>query len=352
MSAVEFLNVTKAYGAVVALDDISMALPAGEMTTIVGPSGSGKSTVLGLVAGIIHPTSGSILVGGRDITWISTAKRNVGLVFQSYALFPHLTVFENVAFPLRIRRLSETDIREQVAAALDLVGLGEYVLRRPSQLSGGQQQRVALARAIVFKPDILLLDEPLAALDRKLRESVRSEIRHLQKSLGITTILVTHDQDEALSMADQVITVAGGKVQQIDPPETMYRRPANRFVAEFLGTANVLSGELQSVGHDTYIVLPGGERAACGTQQGNSRQVCGILRPEQINLCTDCEGGKIEAVVDEVVFLGEAVRYALTSKGGHSFTARISHPREPLHVGAAVSLDWEPADVWILPAAQ
>jgi ABC-type Fe3+/spermidine/putrescine transport system ATPase subunit len=224
--------------------------------------------------------------------------------------------------------------------------------RRPGQLSGGQQQRVALARAIVFEPDILLLDEPLAALDRKLRESVRSEIRQLQKSLGITTILVTHDQDEALSMADQVITVAGGKVQQIDAPETMYRRPANRFVAEFLGSANVLSGELQSAGGNLNIVLPGGERAPCIAQPGSRRHVCGILRPEQIRLHADIREGKIEAVVEEVVFLGEAVRYALTSKAGNSFTARVSHPRDPVHVGSTVSLDWDPADVWILPEEQ
>jgi len=349
MSNVEFLNVTKAYDGVVALDDVSMMLPAGAMTTIVGPSGSGKSTLLGLIAGIIHPSSGSIFIGGRDITWTAIAKRNVGLVFQSYALFPHLTVFENVAFPLRVRKLAESRIREQVAGALDRVGLGEYMQRRPGQLSGGQQQRVALARAIVFKPDILLLDEPLAALDRKLRESVRSEIRQLQKSLGITTILVTHDQDEALSMADQVITVAGGRIQQIDAPETMYHRPANRFVAEFLGSANVLSGELQGAGDNAHIVLPGGERAACSVKPGARSRVCGILRPEQISLHANPRQGRIEAVVEEVVFLGEAVRYALTSKAGHSFTAKASHPRDPVKVGSIVSLDWDPTDVWILP---
>jgi putative spermidine/putrescine transport system ATP-binding protein len=348
MSTVEFADVTKAYGEVFAVKDVSIALRAGELTTIVGPSGSGKSTILGLIAGIIAPTAGRILVGGRDITWVSPAERNVGLVFQSYALFPHLTVFENVAFPLRVRRIRKVNISDQVMAALARVGLEDLIHRRPSELSGGQQQRVALARAIVFQPDILLLDEPLAALDRKLRESVRLEIRHLQKSLGITTILVTHDQEEALSMADQVITLDGGEVQQVDTPENIYRRPANRFVAEFLGIANMLEGEIKGAGDDTHILLTGGERITCRSHQYRGSRVCGMLRPEQISLESNPDKGKIQAVVDEVIFLGEAARYLLTSKGGHHFVVQLSGQRQAFNVGSIVSLDWEPVDIWIL----
>ncbi|MHA6645486.1 ABC transporter ATP-binding protein [Mesorhizobium sp. A623] len=351
MSSVEVKNVSKVYGKVRALDRISMTFSSGELTTVVGPSGSGKSTILGLIAGISSPTTGSIFVGGRDMTWVSPAERNVGLVFQSYALFPHLSVFENVAFPLRIRRLRDVEIKTQVADALNLVGLSELVNRRPGQLSGGQQQRVALARAIVFKPDILLLDEPLAALDRKLREDVRLEIRRLQKSLGITTILVTHDQEEALSMADQVITVAGGQVQQIDTPGNIYRYPANRFVAEFLGIANILNGDLQGVDGETCILLTGGERASCRAPTTNDGQVCGILRPEQIILRERPKEGKIQAVVDEVIFFGEAARYLLTSRGGHTFVAQVSNPGSSINIGSIVSLDWDPADVWIIPDA-
>jgi putative spermidine/putrescine transport system ATP-binding protein len=199
MTTVAFSHVTKRFGPVAAVDDVSLEVPSGEFATILGPSGSGKTTLLSLLAGILHPTSGSIVIGERDVTELRAAERNIGLVFQSYALFPHMTVFDNVAFPLRVRRRPTPEVRARVDEILALVRLDGYGGRKPHELSGGQQQRVALARAVVFKPDILLLDEPLAALDRKLREEVRVEIHRLQRRLGITTIMVTHDQEEALS---------------------------------------------------------------------------------------------------------------------------------------------------------
>ncbi len=245
MTTVEFAEVSKHYGDVHAVDGVSLRVETGEFATILGPSGSGKTTMLSLIAGIAAPTSGAILIGGRDVTNLKAADRNVGLVFQSYALFPHMSVADNVAFPLKVRRVAKSEIASRVKEALALVRLEEYGARKPSQLSGGQQQRVALARAIVFKPDILLLDEPLAALDRKLREDVRAEIHGLQRRLGITTLMVTHDQDEALSLSDRIVVLDQGRVQQIDTPFTAYHQPRNRFVAGFLGLANFIEGELK-----------------------------------------------------------------------------------------------------------
>ncbi len=345
MTAVEFIEVHKHYGPVRAVDGVSLTVAPGEFTTILGPSGSGKTTMLSLLAGIAHPDSGRISIGGRDVTWAPARARNVGLVFQSYALFPHMTVQENVAFPLRIRQLGRAEVERRVGQALELVRLGGFEKRKPSQLSGGQQQRVALARAIVFQPDILLLDEPLAALDRKLREEVRVELRRLQRELKITTILVTHDQDEALSLSDHVVVLHQGKVQQIDSPTEIYHRPRNRFVADFLGIANFLEGEAAAGG----IRLPGGQVAPAPTG-GASGPVVGVLRPERIRLAN----GKGPAMalsgrVSEAVFLGEAVRYSIQLDSGLTLTAQTSESATHYAEGTHVTLDWDPESVWVLP---
>src|SRR6266404_7643677 len=237
MSDIRLEGVTKRYGAFAAADNVDLAVSQGEFVTILGPSGSGKTTLLSLIAGLNRPTAGRIFIGGRDVTDATAQERNIGLVFQSYALFPHMTALENVLFPLGVRGIGGAEARERAIDALKLVQLQGLGDRRPSQLSGGQQQRVALARAVVFKPDILLLDEPLGALDRKLREEVRGEIHQLQRRLGITTIMVTHDQDEALSLSDRIVVLQGGRVQQIDTPINAYHRPNSRFVADFLGLA-------------------------------------------------------------------------------------------------------------------
>ena len=346
MKAVEFDRVSKHYGSVRAVDAVSLAVEPGAFTTILGPSGSGKTTMLSLIAGIVQPTAGRIAIGGRDVTFAAARERNVGLVFQSYALFPHMNVFDNVAFPLRVRGLSSAEVGERVTEALATVRLSELERRKPNELSGGQQQRVALARAIVFKPEILLLDEPLAALDRKLREEVRLEIRRLQRSLGITTILVTHDQDEALSLSDNVVVLHQGRVQQIATPSEMYHRPQNRFVADFLGIANFLEGAAV----DRKIRLAGGELAPCAGAVAGAGHIVGVLRPERVRLANgdgrhDCISGRIS----EAVFLGEAVRYSVTLDSGFTLIAQSSESRRSYAEGTKVTVDWDPGSVWVLP---
>src|SRR6185503_8958149 len=270
MSDIRLEGVSKRYGAVAAADELDLAVAQGEFVTILGPSGSGKTTLLSLIAGLNRPTAGRIFIGGRDVTEATPQERNIGLVFQSYALFPHMSVLENVLFPLGVRRITG-------AAA-----------RRPSQLSGGQQQRVALARAVVFKPDILLLDEPLGALDRKLREELQVELKQLQRTLGVTTLLVTHDQEEALSLSDRIMVLDHGRTQQIAAPAEAYLKPANRFVAEFLGIAN-------------FVAIDGGRT--------------GVVRPERVRLePAGVNGGKPARVI-EANYLGQMVRYHLALEG-------------------------------------
>ncbi|MFO1171265.1 MAG: ABC transporter ATP-binding protein [Hyphomicrobiaceae bacterium] len=349
MTTVEFADVSKHYGDVRAVDGVSLRVETGEFATILGPSGSGKTTMLSLIAGIAGPTSGAIKIGGRDVTNLKAADRNVGLVFQSYALFPHMTVADNVAFPLRVRRVAKPEIAARVKEALALVRLEDYGQRKPSQLSGGQQQRVALARAIVFKPDILLLDEPLAALDRKLREDVRAEIHSLQRRLGITTLMVTHDQDEALSLSDRIVVLDQGRVQQIDTPFTAYHQPRNRFVAGFLGLANFLEGELETQGSTAVIRLKSGDALACGPSRSTAGAVCGVLRPEDVGIVNGGGGGLVSGKVRESVFFGESVRYAVTLDSGFELIAHVPGSRSKLPEGAHVALEWEPDRVWLLP---
>ena len=315
MTDIRLEGISKHYGAFKAADNVDLAVAQGEFVTILGPSGSGKTTLLSLIAGLAQPTGGRILIGGRDVTGSSPQQRNVGLVFQSYALFPHMSVFDNVAFPLRVRKTAGDALKKKVMAALELVQLDGLAGRRPAQLSGGQQQRVALARAFVFEPDILLLDEPLGALDRKLREELQVELKQLQRRLGVTTILVTHDQEEALSLSDRVMVLNLGQVQQIAAPQEAYLRPANRFVADFLGIAN-------------FVPLPDGRE--------------GVIRPERIRLTR--EGGHPAQVV-EAVYLGQAVRYHLTA-GERSFVASAPFVGQPHAIGETVGLTWDAADVW------
>ncbi|HLT02244.1 MAG TPA: ABC transporter ATP-binding protein, partial [Geminicoccaceae bacterium] len=285
MSTIDLIDVAKRYGPVTAVEDVDLHVAEGELVTVLGPSGSGKTTLLTMIAGLASPSSGRIDIGGRDVTWLPAARRNVGLVFQSYALFPHMSVYDNVAFPLSVRGVGKAEIDRRVAEALRLVRLAGFERRRPAQLSGGQQQRVALARAFVFEPEILLLDEPLGALDRKLREQLQVELRQLQRSLGITTILVTHDQEEALSLSDRIVVLDEGRVQQIGTPEDAYLRPRNRFVADFLGTANLFEGVLVQGEHGWGIRLSDGEAIPCAEPAlPAGREVSAIVRPERVVL--------------------------------------------------------------------
>ena len=317
MSDIRLEGVTKRYGPVSAADDVDLAVAQGEFVTILGPSGSGKTTLLSLIAGLTMPTAGRIFIGGRDVTGATAQERNIGLVFQSYALFPHMTVLENVLFPLGVRKIGGAEAKAQALEALKLVRLDGLEGRRPSQLSGGQQQRVALARAIVFKPDILLLDEPLGALDRKLREELQVELKQLQRTLGVTTILVTHDQEEALSLSDRIMVLNHGKTQQVAAPTDAYLKPANRFVAEFLGIAN-------------FVPLPDGRQ--------------GLVRPERVKLSADGAGKSARVV--EAIYLGQMVRYHLAMEEGPSMVAALPFVGPAYSPGTQVSVSWNSADVW------
>ena len=244
MSDVELRGVTKTFGRVRAMDAVDLEVRKGEFLSLLGPSGSGKTTTLRVIAGLVEPTAGEVLIGGRVMTQVPVHRRNLAMVFQNYALFPHLSVFENVAFGLEMRRMSRTEVTRRVADALALVRLPGFEARYPQQLSGGQRQRVALARAIVVQPSVLLLDEPLGALDKKLRESMQVELKALQRTLGVTTIFVTHDQEEALTLSDRVAVMNDGRIEQLDTPVEVYERPRTRFVSDFIGVSNFLEGEV------------------------------------------------------------------------------------------------------------
>ena len=317
MSDIRLEGVTKRYGTFAAADQVDLSVTQGEFVTILGPSGSGKTTLLSLIAGLNRPTSGRIFIGGRDVTNATAQERNIGLVFQSYALFPHMTVLENVLFPLGVRRIGGAEADRLARDALKLVRLDGLEARRPAQLSGGQQQRVALARAVVFKPDILLLDEPLGALDRKLREELQVELKQLQRSLGVTTLLVTHDQEEALSLSDRIMVLDKGRTQQVAAPAEAYLKPANRFVAEFLGIAN-------------FVDLPDGRN--------------GVVRPERVRFTAEGQGRPARVV--EAIYLGQMVRYHLALDGDRSVVASVPFLGTAHAPGERVSVSWEAADVW------
>src|SRR2546421_3059511 len=248
MARLELINLSKLYGEHAAVAGVTLDVADGEFLVLLGPSGCGKTTTLRMIAGFVEPSGGSATIGGTDVTYLPPWRRNTGMVFQSYALFPHMTVAENVAFGLEMRKISKTDIAARAKEVLRMVRLDGYADRLPRQLSGGQQQRVALARALAVRPDVLLLDEPLSNLDAKLREEVRIEIRELQRKLGLTTIMVTHDQEEALTMADRLVVMSHGKVQQIGSQRDLYEHPANAFVAGFVGRTNFVRGRVEAPG--------------------------------------------------------------------------------------------------------
>jgi len=333
-------HVSFGYGATAVLDDVSLDVEKGEFFAFLGPSGSGKTTLLRLIAGFGTPSQGRILIGERDVTGLPAWSRNVGMVFQSYALWPHMTVARNVAFGLERRRLPRAEITRKVRAALDLVGLGALADRRPAQLSGGQQQRVALARTIVIEPEVLLLDEPLSNLDAKLRVDMRSELKSLQRKLGITAIYVTHDQEEANAIADRIAVLDQGRIQQIGPPTDLYDHPANRFVATFLGTANLIEGRIERGRFIADGFALDGMDAADGP-------ACVSIRPQDVTLGPTTAG--TTAVVAEREFLGGVVRYRL-GMNGQRIVADTPHRRngETYAVGAPVGLRVDPRQVTVL----
>jgi len=306
MARLELSGLTKTYGDFHAVAGIDLDIAQGELLVLLGPSGCGKTTTLRMIAGFVAPTAGEIRLGGQDITRQPSWKRNTGLVFQSYALFPHLTAAENVAFGLRMRKLSEDRIAAKLANVLRLVRLEGLAARLPRELSGGQQQRVALARALVIEPDVLLLDEPLSNLDAKLRAEVRVEIRDLQRKLGLTTVMVTHDQEEALTMADRLVVMSNGKVQQIGTQRELYEHPANTFVAGFVGRTNFLSGRVEAPGtfrSDSGLAI----RCGAGALEGRTL----ALRPERLSIAAApaVADNSFPGVIEFASYLGGILEY-------------------------------------------
>jgi putative spermidine/putrescine transport system ATP-binding protein len=304
VSALELERLSKRFGATLAVDDLSLAVREGELVVLLGPSGCGKTTTLRIIAGFVAPTAGRIRLGGRDVTALPPWKRNAGMVFQSYALFPHLTVAQNVAFGLETRGIPKHETETRVGEALRLVRLAGLEARLPRELSGGQQQRVALARALVIRPEVLLLDEPLSNLDAKLRESVRVEIRELQRKLGITTVMVTHDQEEALTMADRLVVMSEGAVRQTGTQRELYERPADRFVAGFVGRSNLLPGKVIAPGR---FQTDGGIAIACADGALGPGVVA--LRPERLALGAAAGGldNRLAGTVELVSYLGAVI---------------------------------------------
>ncbi|ONG51103.1 ABC transporter ATP-binding protein [Pseudoroseomonas deserti] len=341
--SVEVEAVSFGYGATRVLEDVSLSVRQGEFFAFLGPSGSGKTTLLRLIAGFGTPDQGRIVIGGRDMTRTPPWSRNVGLVFQNYALWPHMTVGQNVAFGLERRGVGRAERDRKVRAALDLVGLVHLIDRRPAQLSGGQQQRVAIARTLAIEPEVLLLDEPLSNLDAALRAGVRQELVALQRRLGLTTILVTHDQEEANAAADRMAVLDGGKVLQVGPPAELYDRPVNRFVAGFLGTANLIEGEVSGgIFRAGRAVLPLAEPAADGPATL-------ALRPQSLRLARVAEPGALPARVLRAEFLGGHLRYTL-DLDGLTLIAEESHQRgrAPLAPGEAIQLVVDPRQVSVI----
>jgi putative spermidine/putrescine transport system ATP-binding protein len=344
-------DVTKTYGRTAALDNVSLEIASGEFITLLGPSGSGKTTLLMVLAGFIRPDNGEIRFGEREVTLVPPHKRDIGMVFQNYALFPHMTVAGNLAYPLKLRGVARAETDERVARALDMVQLVGFGQRQVDQLSGGQRQRVALARAIIFEPRILLMDEPLSALDKKLREQMQIEVRHLHQRLGMTTVYVTHDQREALTMSDRIAVINHGRFRQIDKPQDLYERPNDRFIAEFIGESHFLPVEVR--GGTAYL----GDRAI-GLAEPPRYQAAAqflVLRPEKLKVVDARDGAGLNIFsgqVKEFVYQGESSLLYVSLANGQPIAIRQpagSAQRAP-RPGAPITLGLAPADTIIVPS--
>ncbi len=356
-------RVTRRFGDAVACAEVSFALEAGAFLTILGPSGSGKTTVLRMIAGFLAPSEGGIWVHGRPVAALPPHRRRIGMVFQRLALFPHMTAAENVAYPLRMRGFPRAEIPALVDRYLGIVQLQGLGARRPHELSGGQQQRVAIARALVFEPDLLLLDEPLAALDRKLREDMQLEFRRIQRELGVTTINVTHDQREALVMSDRIVVMEGGRVRQDATPREVYAAPGSRFVAGFLGVTNFLRGELVEAAGEVVVVRIAGRefrgvRAGEGSPPAAGDRVEAALRAERVRVLGPGEpgpGAVLDARVADVIFEGDRLVYVLAAEGLGGAVLRVFDQRpwagRPRVPGEPVRVGWSERDLLVYPAA-
>ncbi len=354
---VRFDNVQKSYdGETLVVKSLNLDVAQGEFLTMLGPSGSGKTTCLMMLAGFETATHGEIILDGEPINNVPPYKRNIGMVFQNYALFPHMTVSENLAFPLDVRKLPKAEIDSRVQRALDMVQLGEFGQRRPGQLSGGQQQRVAVARALVFEPKLILMDEPLGALDKQLREQMQYEIKHIHENLGVTMVYVTHDQSEALTMSNRIAVFNDGVIQQLASPEDLYERPENAFVAQFIGENNKFAGKIKGFNGTTCRVeVEGGEieALAVNVQQGDTDTLLS-LRPERvtINPANGALPNIFDAKVEEQIYLGDHMRTRVNVCGHDDFIVKVPNAAQHEHLrpGDEIKIGWHVEDCRALDA--
>ncbi len=347
-----FEEVQKSYdGETLVVKNLNLSIGKGEFLTMLGPSGSGKTTCLMMVAGFEAATHGEIYLDGRPINSVPPHKRGIGMVFQNYALFPHMTIAENLAFPLEVRGINKADAEKKVQRALDMVEMGKgYHGRRPTQLSGGQQQRVALARALVFEPELVLMDEPLGALDKQLREHMQFEIKHIHESLGVTVIYVTHDQSEALTMSDRIAVFNDGVIQQLADPETLYEKPENSFVAQFIGENNTLHGRIKSINDGiARVELSNGEMVdALAINAGPGERTQLSIRPERVEIDPDeaVTDHTVTAQVEEVIYLGDHIRTRMTVAGNSDFVVKTRNRlgARRFNAGEKVRVGWATED--------
>lgn len=357
---VRFSGIQKTYdGENLIVKDLNLNIAKGEFITLLGPSGSGKTTCLMMLAGFETPTAGDIYLGNQRLNTLPPHKRNIGMVFQNYALFPHLTVEENLHFPLTARKIPKPEAKQRVAKILDTIQLNAFAKRYPNQLSGGQQQRVALARALVFEPQLVLMDEPLGALDKQLREQMQMEIKHLHQQLGITIVFVTHDQGEALTMSDKIAVFNDGVIQQLDTPQNLYEQPANAFIAQFIGENNTLAGRIKSI-ENNFCQVEFGQGYSTSAQLVNVHQqgapTCLSIRPERVylnGLAQDLPN-KVEGKIKEFIYLGDHVRVRCQVADNNNFMARvpITQLSSSLKVGEQITLGWHSEDVRALDFQQ
>jgi putative spermidine/putrescine transport system ATP-binding protein len=354
--AVEFRELRKTYGSALALSKIDLTIQRGEFFTLLGPSGSGKTTLLNIVSGMVTPTSGSLLIDGHDVTSIRPQERNLGMVFQNYALLPHMSVFDNVAFPLRIRKMARRDIEREVMAILELVRLKDFAHRKPKELSGGQQQRVSIARCLVYKPKLILMDEPLGALDKKLRHQLQFEIKKIHQELGVTMLYVTHDQEEALVLSDRICVMNHAKIEQVGTPNELYFRPVNEFVADFLGESNLVAGTVEhSTAEGARVRTGDGAVVPCSlradSKDGGRIKV--MVRPESVRLSREQQGEfGMHGVVQDSAFVGHAIRYTVQA-GNHRLTCLQNSGigNTVFEAGTPVWVSWASADAISLASA-
>ncbi|MEG0921895.1 MAG: ABC transporter ATP-binding protein [Comamonas sp.] len=349
MSFLRLQNLSKQYGSTRVVSQLNLDVNKGEFVSLLGPSGCGKTTTLQMIAGFVDVTEGRIELDGRDITHAKANARGLGIVFQTYALFPHMTVRENVEFGLEMRKIAQTERKERADQALALVHLAQYADRYPRELSGGQRQRVALARALVIKPPVLLLDEPLSNLDAKLREEMQFELREIQRKVGTTTIMVTHDQSEAMSISDRVVVMEAGRITQVDTPHTVYEHPHNAFISTFVGKANLLKATVQNTGAGAVVAQVGDVQmdVVDAAQAAHGTQLLLGLRPEKIFL-SDTEAGRTQGQVRERFFLGNAWLYAVDCPLGTVTVTAANDGSAPHAVGSTVGMAWFDSNVRVI----